>query len=83
MRTTRCPHRCPVGWQTYDVVRTPQDLRILRAVLFATGCLLLLAFLIMRQYPPYSVGLGLAAVLVALAGCGQTAILRALAPAFQ
>lgn len=79
MRTARCPHSCPVGWEAYDVVRTPGDLRLMRTLLLAAAILLILLPEAVGLKAPYQLGLFAIAGLLAVAAWAQTAILRALA----
>jgi hypothetical protein len=62
----------------WDPIRTPRDLKIMRALAFTAAALLFALTLTFLQYGAVAAGFFLAALFALLAGFGQTAILRSL-----
>ena len=74
-----CPRHCPHRFGGYDPVRTPADLRIMRAALYGVTVLLFgLAYLLVLAvgFDGVAIGLAVMAFLTGAAAHGQTTILR-------
>ena len=76
MRTRRCPRQCPHTWDSYEPVRTPGDVKAMRVILYVLSAITYLAAVWLSDYASMAVPLYFLATLVALAGHGQTLILR-------